>query len=195
MGLKIINDNWHQYYQSCGLTLVEKEKRRDEVLHCEHKFVLLKRGGWTGGFHSSDYEYQPNLVECVHCGLTNKFVKMEEINNNIYGEKKYSFENELFLECFAGSYGYKGRFNENDIRLISSVSIDSCHIRTLYKLAKRIYPEGLDKDLFDIMLVLDGLETEEEKIGLECIRGEEALLDRYKNKCLGDVLVKKLKRK
>lgn len=195
--MKLINDYWSQYYHSCNLRLTEKEKRRNEVFDCNHKFVLLKKGKWIGGFNSSDYEYEQNLVECVNCGLTSKFMKTEEILNSNCNklERKHSFENELFLEYFAKSYGEKGRFNEIDVKLISTIPINSRHVRTLYKLAKRIYPQGLDEELFNIMLALDELETEEEKIGLECIQGEEALLNRYRRELLCDALVKQLKRK
>ncbi len=47
----------------------EDQKRIDEIENCDHLFVKLR-----------DYDH-PNLdlnvIECVHCGVTNKYIELE----------------------------------------------------------------------------------------------------------------------
>jgi len=51
--------------------------REEEIRKCNHCFALIEKGEWVGGFHSSDYEYKEDIIECVKCGLTNKRKKLE----------------------------------------------------------------------------------------------------------------------
>ena len=44
-----------------------------QMMKCNNLFVKLKEGYWVSGFHSLDYEYEPDIFKCVHCGLTNKY--------------------------------------------------------------------------------------------------------------------------
>ena len=48
-----------------------KITREEQIRRCPHCFALIKKGYWSGGFHSSDYEYIDDVIECVRCGLTN----------------------------------------------------------------------------------------------------------------------------
>ena len=68
------NDNFAQCCRSLinGYQDNYKNQRKDEILNCNHLFLKLKDKEYIGSYHSSDCYDNPAIVECVHCGLTNK---------------------------------------------------------------------------------------------------------------------------
>ena len=87
-------------------------KKKIEMEQCNHLFVKTQEGYWTGGFHSSDYEYTPCTVKCLKCGLTNYHINMDIILRDKFSKalkkinpsKYYWFliNDELFRKQFGG---------------------------------------------------------------------------------------------
>lgn len=53
------------------------KKMRINMSNCQHLFLKIEEGNYSGGFHSSDYDDEPCTVICLKCGLTNQFIKMD----------------------------------------------------------------------------------------------------------------------
>lgn len=184
------NDYWQYLYRSSFSTFrtsfgeLEKfrEERRKQIRACNHEFVLLKEGGWDscGGFDSTDYEYDYNIVECVHCGVTNKYKHTEEAmeitpeSGIIYPGIRKSVETVEFDSIFGREYSDK-----YDVNLISALVIDSKHAKLLYDIAKQINPLADNEKLVKIMHTLNLMETEDEKYKLNTIEESRELIIRY----------------
>lgn len=155
-----------------------REERKKQIRKCNHEFVLLKEGGWCGGFNSSDYEYDYNIIECVHCGVTNKYEELEQILReeqvSIFPKIKLSVETEEFNSIFNKPYS-----DRYDVNLISSQVIDSKHAKILYDVAKKIYPYASNEKIIDIMYNLNLLETDSEKMNLNTVEDTKELIIRY----------------
>lgn len=190
-----LNDNYSQCIRKMIKDDIKHtEKRIEEFKQCKHMFVKLKEGEkyWLG-YHSSEYYYEPCKVECVHCGLTNKFI---DIERSLYDSEilisclynKNTIETQYFYKFFKNAFIRGGKsFNECVFHLISREVLPTCHPQLLYNLALYINPYGKKKELFEIMKKLHELETEEEKIRLQSEEQAIALVDRYytsKSKCL-----------
>lgn len=178
-------------------------KRQEDIRKCNLLFVKLRKGEEVFGCHSTDYYKGANEVECVYCGLTNRFNRIEEVLESDYlefsknfrgmipsltGYNRKTLESQIFEETFKGSYFRGGKsFNNSDVNLISEECLLAYHPGLLYRLALEINPLGNDKDLFEIMKQLHLLETIQEKIRLQTKEQAGQLLDRYytsKPKCL-----------
>lgn len=199
-----LNDEFAQCMRKlrvCSSEIIES--RKEEIKGCNHLFILLRKGEETYGCHSTDYYREANEVECVHCGLTNRFEKIEAILESDYNEyfrafmgmipsttgyNRRTLESQLFREIFKNSYYRGGKsFNNSNLNLISKECLLTFHPGLLYKLALQINPSANDEEIFEIMKQLHILETTQEKIRLQ--REEQAieLFDRYyisKPKCL-----------
>ena len=157
-----------------------REERKKQIRGCNHEFVLLKEGGWDncGGFDSSDYVYDYNAIECVHCGVTNKYEELEQILReeqvSIFPKIKLSVETEEFNLIFDKPYS-----DRNDVNLISSRVIDSKHAKILYDVAKKIYPYASNEKIVDIMYKISLLETNSEKMNLNTVEDVKELIIRY----------------
>lgn len=186
------NDNMAQCLRALRRDEKEKLKRCDEIKHCNHLFVKLKEGETFVGFHASDYEREPSIVECVHCGLTNKFKRMEEIFAEkddkwlmeiIYGVHydKESVETKLMRKVSREGYRRGGKwFEDRALNLMSEEVLSTHHATLLYKIAKTLNEKGTDEELFEIMKNLHELETASEKLKLSSIEDAKELIDRYK---------------
>lgn len=194
------NDYFQYLYRTTAYSLVNNNlvkeylnKRRTEMRKCNHQFVLLQKGGWNncGGFDSTDYEYEHNIVECVHCGLTNKYKDIECIVHSPSGGISYtssqigiSVETQEFDSYFANDYSDK-----YDVNLISTRIINSKHAVLLYEIAKTICPPKDNEKLVEIMYKLSLLETSSEKRNLNTLEDAKELIIRYcffMNKVLSD---------
>ena len=199
-----INDEFGQCMRKLRIVPTEfTQKRQQEIRSCNHLFVKLRQGKEVFGCHSTDYYKAADEVECVHCGLTNRFKKIEEVLDSEYIEFSKSFrgmipsltrynkktlESQMFEEIFKNSY-FRGRksFNNMDINLISKECLLTYHPGLLYRLALQINPLGNAEELFEIMKILHLLETNQEKIRLQTEKQATSLLERYytsKPKCL-----------
>ena len=199
-----INDEFGQCMRKLRVVPTEfTQKRQVEIRSCNHLFVKLRQGEEVFGCHSTDYYRSADEVECVHCGLTNRFNRIEEVLESDYvefsksfrgmipsltGYNKKTLESHMFEEVFKDSYFRGGKsFNNSDINLISSEILLTYHPGLLYRLALQINQEGNDMEIFEIMKQLHSLETNQEKIRLQTEEQAIELLNRYriaKSKCL-----------
>lgn len=160
--------------------------RKEEIEQCPHLFLKLKDAEYVGGFHSSDCYDDPAIVECVYCGLTNKFRKLEEDYfyhklNSYY--RKPTIESIMFMETFKNGYRRGGKSFDNSVfNVISKEVIKTHQAGLLYKLALKINPTGTYEELFEIMKTLNELETNLEKWKLSKVEQCDDLLDRYKER-------------
>lgn len=167
------------------------ERQRQKYEECNHLFVKTREGVHYYGFHSSDCGYDPPVVVCLECGLTNKHIEME------YKEKRYFdillwYRNPLRLkQLLINDEEFKKQFNHGYLRggksfddsvfnLISSGALSSTHPGILYRLAKKIKPDATNEELFNTMKTLHDIETPSERIELESEEEIEGLLNRYK---------------
>jgi len=198
MGLKKLplNDEFAQCMRKlriCSSEIIEK--RKEEMRRCNHLFVLLRNGEEVYGCHSTDYYKGANEVECVYCGLTNRFSKIELILDNDYNEYFKSFrgmlpsqtgynrktlESEMFEELFKNSYYRNGKsFNNLSLNLISKECLLTYHPRLLYRIALQVNPLGSNEEIFEIMKTLHNLETPQERIRLQAVEQVVTLLSKY----------------
>lgn len=113
--------------------MVNKEKR---IRSCKHCFALIKEGEWIGGFHSSDYEYDEAIIECIKCGLTNK-------NKKLYYSLKYRYlnpiseplESKLFNELVYNHGHSRIPFDIDDLDMLSKEKIGTRIPRIFYVIA------------------------------------------------------------
>lgn len=199
-----LNDEFAQCMRKLRIYPSEiTERRKEEIQRCNHLFILLRKGEEAYGCHSTDYYKDADEVECIYCGLTNRFNKIEYILDKDYNEYSKTFrgmppsitrynkrtvESELFKEIFKNSYYRGGKsFNNFSLNLISEECLLTYHPRLLYKLAIQINPVGNNQEIFEIMKQLHLLETNQEKIRLQTSGQATELLNRYfisKTKCL-----------
>lgn len=59
------------------------KNKETQMKKCQHLFLKLKKGEYYGGFNSSDCEYDPCIVICLKCWLTNKFTEYNSIDMNM----------------------------------------------------------------------------------------------------------------
>lgn len=169
-----INDLFGQYVHACILyrTKEEQEQRKKEVSECNHEFALLKETEYYGALHSSDCSTEPAVVQCVHCGFTNKFIQLENqliasgVLQRLLTEDGWSFcwkyfpygnaepfESKLFMEM------------KPEINLISTKEpIPSLHISLLYQVAVELCGEVSLEEIWNVMKNLHDLETVHEKL-------------------------------
>lgn len=164
------------------LTPYEEEKRINEIKNCNHLFVKLR-----------DYDqssYYPNVdlavVECVHCGVTNKFKDLE------YTLSKYRKSLEYYV--LTRFHYVDVEYNESTIEsiminelsneyisnhLMSNHVLRSSHPSVLYDIAKFLNNDGSNEELFSIMIELNNLESQEEKNKINSIFDAKELIERY----------------
>lgn len=161
---------------------IQVRKTEEKMLKCKHLFVKLKEGERFSGFHSSDYEQDPSLVECVHCGLTNRYL----LENDFYRENSYLYSSAEKYYMFINNRIIRMKYNKGYTRggktfnMISQEELKTNHPDKLYYMAKQIKPEGKNKELFVIMKKINyEIETLEEKRMLTAVQMED-IIERYK---------------
>lgn len=181
------NDKFMEYMKKVEL----------QMKNCNHLFVKLKKGQYYGGFHSSDCEYDPAVVICLKCSLTNKYIEMDDISRqmerhiriiNPYYDYMVKINDRIFREQFSNAWSRGGKsFDESVFNLISNEVFKSNHSTLLYKIAKTITPDANDQEIFEIMKKLNEIETPEERDNLKNMEQAIDLIDRFNN-----IKVKKL---
>lgn len=186
-----INDTFSQCINNLLIEPKEAEKIKNEIENCNHLFVLLEKGEKISGCHSTDYYYNPDKIECVHCGLTNKFKKIEDtiITTGDAGllllphQKKKTLQSEMWEKIFATAYSSNGKYFDNSkVNLISKEPLLTNHPRLLYECALEINPIGDVEELFEIMKALNFLETYQERIRFQTKEQANSLIERYYSK-------------
>ena len=164
-----LNDEYAQYIKSMNRTPEDAILKRTNMQTCKHLFIKLKEKTYI-----TDQKYNHIIVECLHCGLTNKyrmledFFRIKEIARKPYNER--TIETKVYMEIIK---------DESDLPLISEEVLATNHPRLLYFLAKTIEPTAQDNELFTIMNELNNLETPEEKQRLRTYEQASSLLNRY----------------
>ena len=198
------NDLLTQYIKACNLELMddEKELREQEVMQCRHDFVMLKPARYMGACSLPNCEIEEPVVECIHCGLTNKYTYFMEVMRlignvkyNDYDNKNYlylnsrkvdalPFESLLFNKLMTSSYvKLYGLSNEINPHQYEQYAINSAHISVLYQTAKELV-NGSDREVFEAMALLHELETLQEMMQIETKDDTRELVNRYKSKIL-----------
>lgn len=205
---KRMNDLLAQYIRACECTSREKQqKREEEVNACNHLFVLYQPSEYYGACNATDCFFEEPIIECVHCGLTNKLIHFEEqlrmsgmiicIPKELkmlgfddylkYFEiKVHPLENQLFKkakkEGKLEQIKILGIENPNPFQLsLEKYAIKSEHLGLLYKIATQLNPEGTEEEILKIMRSLFEQETFLERQKLETLEDAAALIFRYQN--------------
>lgn len=159
----------------------EEEKRINEINGCEHLFVKLR---------DYDTSYYDNLdlsvVECVHCGVTNKYRDLERVMQkyrrslDYYVLTKWHYTNVEYNETTIETMMMNKIKDENNkLNMMSNEVLRSFHPGVLYQIAKSINPEADNTELFEVMKKLNELETFEERNKLNNLEDATSLIERY----------------
>lgn len=136
----------------------EDKKSVDKMKNCEHLFVKFVEGEDINLGHSSDCYYDPPIIQCVHCGLTNKYIREVESDEK-YGLNKLLVKvviNSEFRKQFKDIWKSDRYFNDEAVNYISKGVLGGnpmyWNAVELYNSAKELAGEDADNDLiFDIM--------------------------------------------
>ena len=158
----------------------ETEKRVKEIENCDHLFVKLRE--------NKEFIDNPDatLLDCVNCGVTNKFFELESRMMRY----RRSFEYYLFNIVHKLDIDYndttiestmmiKLRQKTHEFNLMSDEILRTFHPGLLYQIAKVINPSGTNEELFHIMKELNELETTKERNKLSQIDDANELIERY----------------
>lgn len=159
----------------------EEEKRINEINNCDHLFVKLR---------DYDTSYYDNLdlsvVECVHCGVTNKYRDLERVMQkyrrslDYYVLTKWHYTNVEYNETTIETMMMNKIKDENqELNMMSNEVLRSFHPEVLYQIAKSINPEADNTELFEVMKKLNELETFEERNKLSNLEDATSLIERY----------------
>ena len=164
------------------------EKSKTKMSCCDHVFIKLKDGIYSGACNSSDCEYFPAVVECLKCGLTNKYIYMNPLLRDIYiydYHRKLAVDanNEIFWKQYGSASRRSGKdFDDSVFNLISDEEFNvyrpSADI--LYAIAKKIKPKGNKAELFAIMKELNGMIQAKERETIRRVSQAKDLIKRYK---------------
>ena len=183
--MKYANDLLSQRIKSLHLKEEEKTRREKEMKNCDHLFVKLRDFRDDYDFMDPDPSKRPLLIQCVHCGLTNKFREFDSRSNFTIETKVF---NDLFGYCYHKYMGpYYGFYLRDDkIPYLSQEPIETYHPGLLFDIAREIdlsldYTNPYDREkLFNIMKELAELETLEEQECLSNIYEATDLIERYR---------------
>ena len=123
--------------------------KEQEMRDCHHLFVVLKK---------DDSSNKPLVVQCIFCGLTNKYLKEDEKKLDNYKR----MINKVFWDSYY-THQDNNTFNSNELNYISEEVFVSKHLNYLYNLAKEINKDATPEELFAIMKKLREYETIDER--------------------------------
>ena len=163
----------------------EKQKRINEIRNCEHLFVKLR------DFDTSTYEgIDLSVVECVHCGVTNKYKDLERTMRKYQRSLEYYVLTKMhYTDVSYNDTTIESRLMDEikgehkELNMMSNSVIRTFHPGVLYRIANLIKPEASNEELFEIMQELNNLETPEEKTKLNSLFDATDLIERYKEEC------------
>ena len=128
---------------------------------CNHLFVKFKDGVLVNLGHTSDCYYDAPIVQCVHCGLTNKYVAEEELDKmyNLYTDPIKKIYNQVFFEQYGSAYRKGKYFDESVLNVISEDVLKVgnyyfCDPVSLYDSAKKVNQSSDNSELFKTMVEL-----------------------------------------
>ena len=160
----------------------EEIKRINEIENCNHLFVKVR------DYNTSYYgDLDLSAVECVHCGVTNKYRDLEKVMQKYrksldyyvlthwhYTDVEY---NDVTIETIMMD---KIKDENQELNMMSNEVLRSFHPGVLYEIAKIINEDAENYELFEIMKKLNELETFEEKNKLNSVEEATSLIERYK---------------
>ena len=137
----------------------EDKKNVDKMKNCEHLFVKFVEGEDINLGHSSDCYYDPPIIQCVCCGLTNKHINEVEVVDKRYDIPSSPIKvaiNSEFRKQFKDIWKSDRYFNDEAVNYISKGVLRGNPMYwdavELYNSAKELAGEDADNDLiFDIM--------------------------------------------
>ena len=192
------NDTYQQRLDSLSITGDEEINRINKMINCDHLFVKLQHPiEFTCAWGGKEFGTKPPLMQCVHCGLTNKFKEDDDLGNQkvlVSGSILNSVTvetkvfNSTYKKCYHREkyYGYiKCSFDDSEIPYISREVLDTYHPGLLFDLAREInlsldYTNPHDREeLFRIMKELREIETYHERLCLKHTMDATELLERY----------------
>ena len=158
----------------------EEQARINEIRECKHLFVKLK------DIREGDNEQNTIVVECVHCGVTNKYRDLEKTLLKYQKSLDYYIITAFHRTDFEYNSATIETLMMNEIEqsgekieLMSNDVIRTLHPGLLYQLAKQIKPDSTNEELFIIMKELNELESNREKNQLSNIDDTDELVQRY----------------
>ncbi len=189
------NDVFQQRMDSLALSDEEKLKREEEMTNCHHLYVKLDE------IVERLPEYMSmSIVQCVHCGLTNKFKNVDDGNLRRrryfgYNPSERTVETKVFdktyQNCYRKSTGVVFpyyHFYDDELEFLEREDLNTNHPKLLFDLAREInlsldYRVEEDrKEIFRIMKELNAMETDEERIYLKSVYDASDLIERYRTK-------------
>ena len=141
------------------LEMAKAEEKKEKYLKCDCLLCITKKGYWSRGFHSSDYEWNPPVYRCVKCGLTNDHGAYRIENSS--GAAKLdvflrSFSYSEYIDNIYKDQVFIKKFGSIDpkienINLISKEEFKTRQPDVFYQYAKELNPEASNEELFEIM--------------------------------------------
>ena len=143
-------------------------RRKEQMENCNHLFVKLEEGRNFQGYYKNDCCYIPCKVECVLCGLTNKYTSnykyYETKDGNLmkpvlFSDREIRINNQVFAEQFSHAYSKDHKFfDESVFNLIKDEVLDTDHAPYLYQRAINLRMDRSQEDVFNIMSILNDIE-------------------------------------
>ena len=138
----------------------EDKEMLDKMRKCNHLFVKFEEGRDINLGHSSDCYYDPPIIQCVCCGLTNKHINEVEVVDKRYDIPSLPIKvaiNSEFRKQFKDRWVNDRSFIDGDVNYISNGVLKGANpyywnAVDLYNLAKDLVGEDANNDLiFDTM--------------------------------------------
>lgn len=176
-----LNDTFAQYWRNIkpmSEDIVKRKKKNMEC--CNHLFVRL---------NGLDIYGSKNImtVECVYCGITNKFLQLEEFFNSnpridslSLPKNTKTLQSEMFMQMLKQNHFQNDQnFHEFDLKFMSEEILPTYHPGLLYQLALQIKFDASIEEIFDLMKQLHALETNTEVLHLQTLEQANELFIRY----------------
>lgn len=113
--------------------MTDKEKK-EKMCNCNHLFAIIRGGirpdsDVRGLHHISPFPF----IECIKCGLTNKYEVLDRIRVGMFSSKK-SLESEMF-DKFTDGPNFHGIFS---LDYLTKFNIGTMEPYILYQLAEKV---------------------------------------------------------
>ncbi|MBR3524052.1 MAG: hypothetical protein IKN87_05175 [Bacilli bacterium] len=162
--------NLDEYKKEMEDILVNKKEQMEK---CDHLFIKLEEGKNFQGYYLKDCYYMPCKVECVLCGLTNKYKAESKyyetkdgylLKPNLFSNRVVKLNNMVFSSQFSRYYSKdKKSFDESVFNLMKDEVLNTDHAIYLYRRAADLRLDFGNDDLFEIMKILNDIDYEKLK--------------------------------
>lgn len=163
-----LNDEISQFIHASHLSNAEILQIRS----CDHLFVTLDKAKHSYG------TYYPAKEECVKCGLTNKFFPSP--TTGIYFATDAVIKSRLnYTNLYRKEYEWHKKHNQTH-KTLSKKSYYFLHSKILYEIAKNIFKNTDNEEIFNTMYELQKISTPTENARIHSIEDCKELIYRYK---------------